>query len=44
MKKVAIIVAQNFQDEEFVYPYYRTLEAGYQVEVATPGGEVMMGN
>lgn len=43
MKKVAIIVAQNFQDEEFVYPYYRVLEEGIQVEVATPTGQDMMG-
>jgi len=43
MKNVAIIVAQNFQDEEFVYPYYRVLEEGFHVEVATPTGQDMMG-
>ena len=43
MKKVAIIVAQNFQDEEFVYPYYRVMEEGWQVDVATPTGQDMMG-
>lgn len=43
MKKVAIIVAQNFQDEEFVYPYYRILEESFQVEVATPTGQDMIG-
>lgn len=43
MKRVAIIVAQNFQDEEFVYPYYRVLEEGYQVDVVTPGGQNMSG-
>ncbi len=36
MKKVVIITAQNFQDEEVVYPYYRLLEEGYHVDVATP--------
>jgi len=36
MKKAVIITAQNFQDEEFVYPYYRLLEEGYHVDVATP--------
>ena len=36
MKRTVIITAQNFQDEEFVYPYYRLLEEGYEVEVATP--------
>lgn len=35
-QKVVIVTAQNFQDEEFVYPYYRLQEAGYQVDVATP--------
>lgn len=34
-KRAVIITAQGFQDEEFVYPYYRLLEAGFQVEVAT---------
>jgi protease I len=36
MKRVVIITAQNFQDEEVIYPYYRLLEEGYAVEVATP--------
>jgi protease I len=36
MKRVVIITAQNFQDEEFVYPYYRLLEEGFDVQVATP--------
>ena len=43
MKRVVIIVAQNFQDEEFVYPYYRLLEEGWRVDVATPTGEDMLG-
>lgn len=43
MKRSVILVAQNFQDEEFVYPYYRLLEEGYKVDVATPNGEVMYG-
>ncbi len=43
MKRLAIIVAQNFQDEEFVYPYYRVMEAGLHVDVATPGGVDMIG-
>lgn len=43
MKRVVIIVAQNFQDEEFVYPYYRIMEEGWQVDVATPTGQDMMG-
>ncbi len=43
MKRVVIIVAQNFQDEEFVYPYYRVLEEGFHLDVATPGGQNMIG-
>ena len=43
MKRVVIIVAQNFQDEEFVYPYYRVMEEGFRVDVATPGGQNMTG-
>jgi len=43
MKRIAIIVAQNFQDEEFVYPYYRIMEEGWRVDVATPTGQDMMG-
>jgi protease I len=34
-KRAVIITAQGFQDEEFVYPYYRLLEAGFCVDVAT---------
>lgn len=34
-KRAVIITAQGFQDEEFIYPYYRLLEAGFQVDVAT---------
>jgi protease I len=33
--RAVIITAQGFQDEEFVYPYYRLLEAGFDVDVAT---------
>lgn len=43
MKKAVIITAQNFQDEEFTYPYYRLLEEGYQVEVATPDKKEVFG-
>lgn len=35
-KRTVIITAANFQDEEFTYPYYRLLEEGFQVDVATP--------
>ncbi|MFH1359718.1 MAG: type 1 glutamine amidotransferase domain-containing protein [Candidatus Omnitrophota bacterium] len=36
MKRAVIITATNFQDEEFTYPYYRLLEEGFAVDVATP--------
>lgn len=38
-----IITAQNFQDEEFVYPYYRLKEEGVEVDVATPAMENVTG-
>ena len=34
-KRAVIITGPGFQDEEYVYPYYRLLEAGFSVEVAT---------
>ncbi len=39
-EKVVIITADNTEDTEFFYPYYRLTEAGYTVDVVTPkGGE-----
>lgn len=43
MKRTVIITAPNFQDEEFVYPYYRLLEEGFSVDVATPEKAVVYG-
>jgi protease I len=43
MKKTVIITGPGFQDEEYIYPYYRLLEAGYQVEVATQDGTTVLG-
>lgn len=43
MIKAIVIAAQGFQDEEYVYAYYRLLEAGFHVDVATPEGKVMYG-
>ncbi len=31
--KVAILVAQGVQDEEFLYPYYRIQEEGFEMDV-----------
>ena len=38
MIRSVILVESGFQDEEFVYPYYRMLEEGWQVDVASPDG------
>lgn len=35
---VLIITADKTQDLEFFYPYYRLVEAGFHVDVATPAG------
>lgn len=43
MIRAVIITAQGFQDEEVVYPYYRLLEEGYQVDIATKDGQVVIG-
>lgn len=43
MKRTVIITGPNFQDEEFIYPYYRLLEEGYLVDVATPDKVVVYG-
>ena len=36
MEKVIILVENGFEDIELLYPYYRLLEAGYEVEVVGP--------
>jgi protease I len=41
--RAAIIVGPGFQDEEYVYPYYRLLEAGFAVQVATKDKAVVYG-
>jgi protease I len=42
-RKAVIVTAQGFQDEEYVYPYYRLLEAGFAVDVATKGKAAVYG-
>ena len=42
-KKCVIITAPGFQDEEVIYPYYRLMEEGHSVEVATKDGAVVYG-
>lgn len=43
MKRAVIITGPNFQDEEFIYPFYRLQEAGFHVDVAIKGKEVTKG-
>lgn len=42
-QNVLIITADNTQDLEFFYPYYRFSEDGYTVDVATPNGGAFKG-
>ena len=35
---VLILTANSTQDLEFFYPYYRFIEEGFNVDVATPDG------
>ena len=42
-KKCAIITGPGFQDEEVIYPYFRLMEEGYNVEIATKDGAVVYG-
>ena len=43
-KRAVILTGKLVQDHEYVYPYYRTQEEGYSLEVAVPGGEEVFGN
>jgi protease I len=36
MEKVMVLVENGFEDREFMYPYYRLQEAGYDVKVVGP--------
>jgi protease I len=41
--KALIITGRHVQDHEFIYPYYRLQEEGYEVDVATRGKETVTG-
>jgi protease I len=34
--KIFVFIEDNFRDEELVYPYYRFMEAGYDVKLVGP--------
>ncbi|MFB6304818.1 MAG: type 1 glutamine amidotransferase domain-containing protein [Haloferacaceae archaeon] len=41
--KGLIVTTDGFEDSEFSYPFYRLEEAGFEVDVATPGAEPVEG-
>ncbi|PYY44207.1 hypothetical protein DEJ03_12265 [Curtobacterium sp. MCLR17_043] len=41
--RIAIVTADRVEDVEFFYPYYRFVEAGYDVDVLTPDGGTLTG-
>ena len=43
MTRAVILAERGFQDEEFVYAYYRCTEEGWDVDVATPLGKDVAG-
>ncbi len=43
MPKALIITGKFVQDHEFIYPYYRLQEAGFQVDIAVKGKETVQG-
>lgn len=42
-KKALILTGKLVQDHEYIYPYYRVQEDGYEVDVAVPGKEQVQG-
>jgi protease I len=36
MKRIAILIEDLFNERELIYPYYRLLEAGYEVHLVGP--------
>jgi protease I len=43
MIRAVILVESGFQDEEFVFPYYRMIEEGWRVDIASPDGAARTG-
>ena len=43
MKKAVIITGNLVQDHEFIYPYYRLLEEGYEIDVCILEGKPVIG-
>lgn len=36
MPRIAVLIENLVEDSEFIYPYYRLMEAGYEVDVLAP--------
>jgi len=44
LKKALILVGDGFEDAEFLYPYYRLQEEGFEVDVVgNEGGKLFAG-
>src|SRR3989338_1189921 len=43
-KRAVILTGRLVQDHEYIYPYYRGLEDGYELDVAVPGKEQVLGS
>lgn len=41
--KAMMFIANGFQDQEAVYPYYRLQEAGFEMNITTPDGKPAKG-
>ena len=41
--RAVILTGEGFQDHDLIYCYYRFLEEGYAVDIATPGGMAVSG-
>jgi protease I len=41
--RIAVLTADKVEEVEFFYPYYRFVEAGYEVDVITPVGGALTG-
>ncbi len=42
-KRAVVLTGKLVQDHEFIYPYYRLKEEGYEVDVAVKGKETVLG-
>ena len=43
MRRAVILAGKFIQDHEYIYPYYRVQEEGYEVDVAVRGKETTQG-